>query len=439
MASKSAPKGRAKGTGNINKIGNRFYWRVKVAGKVKNTLLRNQDDTPCTKRTDAEAAVKLLVPILQANQKEQIALHIAEAKKLRKRSGLLLSSAWETYMEQHGRPDSGEATLNKYRRILLLFLEWLKKRHPDKLRIAEIDHDIALEYFSALWASGVSASCHNSYLQALKLVFRHLAIPAALEENPFDGIAKKTVEVISRHEFTEEQVKQIFDGFHAGFFYETEIEKLATGRTRERVTVRRQYHPMNSAEMFVLLNLCCWTGCDGQCGCLMTWRNIDLKQNKLSYVRYKTKRKKKGIPVSLPIHPDLRSALLQARKWQKQNEPGEDYILPAVAKRYQSNPSGIQKDVMKIISCATGLKTNRQHRDGSQETGSQRLQFTQLPPQLCFILRECRRSNGRSGGNRRRYSNDGQTLQPHFRTGQKRSCCCPAEISRNIPKGTGQY
>ena len=39
-----------------------------------------------------------------------------------------------------------------------------------------------------------------------------------------------------------------------------------------------------------------------------------------------------------------------------------DYIIPQVAHRYQSNPSGIQKDVMKIIRCATGLETTGKKR-----------------------------------------------------------------------------
>ena len=51
------------------------------------------------------------------------------------------------------------------------------------------------------------------------------------------------------------------------------------------------------------------------------------------------------------------SALEKAQSWQSENQPGEDYILPKVAHRYLSNPSGVQKDVMKIIRCATGLET----------------------------------------------------------------------------------
>ena len=55
--------------------------------------------------------------------------------------------------------------------------------------------------------------------------------------------------------------------------------------------------------------------------------------------------------------------------WCKANHPEtdkaalvdseEDYVLPAVARRYRQNPSGVQKDVMKIIRCATGLQTTK--------------------------------------------------------------------------------
>ena len=57
------------------------------------------------------------------------------------------------------------------------------------------------------------------------------------------------------------------------------------------------------------------------------------------------------------MHPQLFEALTAAEAWRNRNKPGEDFILPAVADRYRRNPSGVQKDTMKIIHCATGLET----------------------------------------------------------------------------------
>ena len=192
---------------------------------------------------------------------------------------------------------------------------------------------------------------------ALRLIFKHLKDAAGLEENPFEGIQHKPNEVVSRKEFTPEQVKAIFDGFQTGFFYEAEMERLAAGQGRERIKIRKEYVPMNKDEMRVLLYLCCFTGCRGQDGCLMTWKNVDLRTKIISFIPRKTAQRTGGRSVSLPIAPDLLNALNEALTWRGDNKPTEDYILPKVAERYKRNPSGIAKDVMKIIQCATGLET----------------------------------------------------------------------------------
>ena len=114
---------------------------------------------------------------------------------------------------------------------------------------------------------------------------------------------------------------------------------------------------MHKDEMFVLLNLYCWTGCRGQDGCMMKWENVDWVNRQITYIPQKTARKTAYRSVTLPIHPNLLSALEKAMEWRSENLLGEDFILPKVAHRYMTNPSGIQKDTMKIIRCATGLET----------------------------------------------------------------------------------
>ena len=89
----------------------------------------------------------------------------------------------------------------------------------------------------------------------------------------------------------------------------------------------------------------------------MKWENVDWQNNQITYIPQKTARKTAYRSVTLPIHPNLLSALEKAREWRSENQPGEDYILPKVAHRYLTNPSGVQKDVMKIIRYATGLET----------------------------------------------------------------------------------
>ena len=81
----------------------------------------------------------------------------------------------------------------------------------------------------------------------------------------------------------------------------------------------------------------------------MKWENVDMEHHRITYVPQKTARKTAYRSVTLPIHPNLLDALRKAQAWRSGNLPGEDYIIPNVAHRYLRNPSGIQKDVMKMI------------------------------------------------------------------------------------------
>ena len=359
MAKKRRAQRRVRGTGQIIKPAGckRYYLRLQKDGQQRNFPLLNPDGSPCTTREDAEKASKNQQKLLQADTLEETTRYLEEAKRLKRQSGLLLARAWEVYLNQPNRPDSGDSTLGKYESTFNTFLLWMGRNYPKKLLVADIDHDIALEFMQAIAQSGDSNATYNKYLQTMRLIFKHLMNPAALDANPFESIPKKPIAAVSRKEFTPEQVKAIFDGFTTGFFYDTELEELAEGRKRRRVIKRIEYKPMFKEEMRVLLLLCCWTGCRGQDGCLMEWSNIDLERRLITYVPRKTAKKTGYRKVTLPMKAELYEALLDAAKWRSENKAQEDYILPKVADRYLRNPSGVQKDVMKIIHCATGEAT----------------------------------------------------------------------------------
>ena len=348
---------REKGTGTIEKKRNHFYLKLRMGKVCKMTLLLGPDDKPVTTRKDAEAAAARLRPVLRATQKEEIALHVADARKLRKASTLDLDHVWTCYLAQPYRPDSSPQTLASYKKSWDRFLKWLRKKHPEIQHAGQVREEIAVEYFDDSWHDRISAKTYNIYRQALKLIFKHILPVTGQDQNPFNSILHKPVFSESRREFTEAQVEAIFKGFSTGFFYTTEQEGLGPGRKRIRKQVTLEYIPLHKDEMFVLLNLCCWTGCRGQDGCLMKWENVDWRNNQITYIPQKTARKTAYRSVTLPIHPNLLSALDKAKEWRSENQPGEDYILPKVAHRYMTNSTGIQKDVMKIIRCATGLET----------------------------------------------------------------------------------
>lgn len=354
---------REKGTGTIEKKRNHFYLKIRTGSKCKSTLLLGKDDKPVTTRKDAEAAAALLRPVLRADQKEELALHIANAKKLRSQNTLPVEQIWQCYLKQYSRPDSGKGTLDSYRKSLKHFTDWLAVEHPAIQQAGQVTPDIAGEYFAHVWNErGISGKTFNIYRQALKLIFSHIREAAGLDENPFEGIGSKPVDSESRLAFTEEQVRAIFSGFDTGFFYDTEVTRLGPGRKHIRVNTTLRFEPMNKDEMKVLMMLCCWTGCRGQDGCLMRWSNVNLIKGTITYIPQKTARKTNNRSVSLPLHPELAEALRTALSFRKRNRECEDYIIPSVAQRYRKNPDGVQADVRKIIRCATGCDTTAEYK-----------------------------------------------------------------------------
>ena len=319
--------------------------------------MRDSEDNPVTTRREAEKAAALLQPVLRAQQKEEIALYVADAKNLKKRSSAQLDEIWTLFQSCSKHRDMAPGTLEVHHSAVKSFLKWVHQTYPEIVKLDQIHPLIAVEYFKYLSDLNHSGVTRNKYRKSLLLVFKVIMESVGLSENPFAKIEQIPEQPISRKEFTEEQVKAIFKGFTTGFFYTAEREVLGPGRSRIRKQVRREFVPMYKDEMFVLLNLCCWTGCRGQDGCQMKWDNVDWANRQITYVPQKTAKKTAYRAVSLPIHPNLLSALEKAKEWRAENLPGEDYILPKVAHRFLTNHDGIQNDTMKIIRCATGLET----------------------------------------------------------------------------------
>lgn len=378
---KSAKRRRQRGTGSIykcytNKKKTSWYYRLKLKTRdgdgnlrIRTVSLQNEDGSRCTTEQDAKKAAAEYQKILRAKSKIEITAAIAEDKQIIRRSGLKLPFVWDWFKGCPNRPDFSKKTEAKYEMFLRFFVEWIRREHPEIERVSDVSHDTAEAFMRYYWTKdekGISAMTYNMCAQALRFIFKYLVNAEELDENPFEKIQHIPNEVVSRKEFSAEQVKMIFDGFQTGFFYETEVERIGKGRTRERMKVKQEYVPMFKDEMRVLFLLCRWTGCRGQDAALMEWKNIDLKGGEISFIPRKTARKTGGRSVILPIAPDLFKGLTDALEWREKNKAGDDYVLPKIAACYKPNDdgtpnqlsSGIQKSAMKLIRCAVGEETS---------------------------------------------------------------------------------
>lgn len=318
-------KPRLKGSGCLVKVGKYYHLRYMIRGQLKQISLE------CSTERKAKAkAAKLLNPIKEADTKEKIAVHIAEARNILKKAQVPITKCWELYLKNTSRPDSGPTTLGRYEQYFNKFANWTTKNHPNMNSLGQITEAIVQEYAEKIWEDGVSAKTFNAHFQALKLVFKVLARQYGISENPFNSIYKKTEIHVSRKEFTEDEVIKIL-----GTFDDPNL-KL-----------------MDKDEMKVLFHFGAWSGVRlGDCA-LMKWENINLERGIISCIPTKTKKTKRA--VTIPIHPLLKKELVNALSWK--DESG--YILPNIAKRYQYNPSGIQKDTGKVIRFV-GLETTQE-------------------------------------------------------------------------------
>lgn len=358
MASKTAAKQRGKGEGTIYKKRNRFYLRVTTNGVRRSYLLRNEDDTYCTTDDQARDAAARITRRAEAIDTERKFVEaIAELRDLKNKATVTVAQLWEMFERSPRTQEMSDKEARWQKSVFSRFSAWMRAHGASMA--CDVTPALAGEYMVE-YGKTVSNKTFNEVRTILNSILKVAVKASVLLENPLDDVEKRPLETVSRQEFTEAQVQSIFDGFKTGFFYEMNAKRKKDG-TQGRI--RMEYKPLFADEMEVLLKLCCFTGCDGKSGCLMKWENVDLDGNAISYIREKTRRKTGGHVITLPIHDTLRSALLWAKGWQKDDSP---YILPNVADRYKRNHDGVQKDVMKIIRIALGVETSR------DDTGTRR-------------------------------------------------------------------
>jgi integrase len=358
------PKRRAKGSGRLYKRGKNYYADFKVKGGKQQIRLLDDNGDPITDKKQAEAKLESMRQTLGIEDHEKLVQFVADLKHIGR--DILIDDIWNVFLKSSSRPDSGKVTLEGYKKHLKYFTDYIKSNYPNIINISQITKQIVNDFFYWYWNTrNVSGIYYNKICYSLRLIFKHIGHVSLVNDSIFEDIARKNVDLSSRQNFTNNQIAKIFKAFDDGFFYETEVEVLTEGRERIRKKVIKEYIPKDKEQLKVVMSLCCWTGCRGQDACLMTWDQINFEDSTITFIPNKTQRKTKGKSVSLPLHPDLLSCLLEAKQWKC-----NDFICPNMAKRYKYNPGGIEQAAIKIFRIV--LKVETKHTEGHRRIAANR-------------------------------------------------------------------
>ena len=320
-----ASKRRAKGTGTLFKKNNgRYALRYEdIDGCIKTVTLKNEQGNPITLRSEAEkCADKLMQELFKLQQLESKAEYlskVASVKQLIVQKKITLDALWETYLSTPDRPESGAETLRTYHGVLNKFLKYCSKKNIEA--ISGITAEIASSYMMSLWKQNISSRTYNKHLQALKLIFKTV-LP---DNSPFAELKAKLLEQESRKAFTREQINAIF----------TKLDDP-------------EFYLLHKDEMRIVLMLGLSFGLRLHDAVCFQWSYI--KGDAVEFKPAKTKRRSKEM-LCLPIPSILQQQFELAKTW-KRNE----YVLPQMAHRYQTNSSGISQDISKLLR-ASGIET----------------------------------------------------------------------------------
>ena len=306
-------------TGCLSKRGRTFYCTWRVNGRAISKALYDKDGHPITTLREAEVARAALMSSFTVSD-EATSLESISAKLEGKKAELFrleneqnpplkITSAWDAYLSNPNRPDSGPQTLRQYENHFDQFCAWLKERLPTLLALREINSKIAEEYATYLTQRELSANSFNKHICFLKLFFRVLKDNARLSNNPYESIRRKRQIPISRRELIIDELKKVCS--------------TATG------------------EMRLLFAIGIYTGLRlGDCATLR-WAEVDLRRKRISRIPNKTARRNPK-PVHVPIHPVLHGMLdeipIESRK---------EYIMPATAADYLRDSNIVTDRIQK--------------------------------------------------------------------------------------------
>lgn len=228
---------------------------------------------------------------------------------------LALADVWRMYEKSPKRRDLAPATIIAKRGVWMHFASWMETNHPEVVQLKQLSLEIVGEYLRVLRIDH-TASTYNNRVCVLREVCRVLADDAGVIDDPWAGVRLLTDDSHTRREFTREELVRIVAS--------ASQEKSGGAGTEWR--------------LLFLLGI--YTGQRlGDC-CTLRWCDVKADRGVIQLIPRKTRKHMKGVPVTIPIHPELNDSLAPERAAARSvAESGDstlsgEYVLPEMARWY---------------------------------------------------------------------------------------------------------
>lgn len=259
-----------------------------------------------------------------------------------KTPALEIEKAWQAYLDNMERPDTGAETLKMYAVQFGRFVTWLhghdeeiKSDIDDKaitvkhvkgfnekmIELRQVD-DVTACAFAKYIAETRSANTYNKYIGLFRHIWTILKNDAKLTSNPWEKIHKKKENPHSRRELTIEELQRVIS--------------------------------LTEGEMRVLFAIGIYTGLRLGDAVNLTWGNVDLVRRLILRKTIKT-----GADVAIPIHASLASVLSCL-------DHCTGPITPKLSAQYKRNKRWLITKIQRIF-IAAGIETQSEVEGNSRK------------------------------------------------------------------------
>ena len=240
-----------------------------------------------------------------------------------------LNDAWRQYLVSPKRRELAKATLETKRNTWFQFAHWVEAHYPNATELAHVTDEIVGEYLAELKLDHC-ASTYNGRVCILREIFHTLAEKADLIEDPWEGVVLLSDDSHPRRELKIDELKRLL------------------------AAAERQ-----GAEWHTLFLIGIYTGLRlGDC-CLLEWKDVLLDRGIIQVIPRKTRKHARGMPVTIPIHPQLAAALRDINDASGASEASNmaPYVLSTIAERYLKSHWQISRGLEQIFKSA-GIRTS---------------------------------------------------------------------------------